>query len=155
MVTVARASAVGLILSLLTMGEGLPILRKEHNFTICDGVKDELKIHSLIFNPDPIKPHTVLSVKAKGTYIGTKVTTGGEVKLSISYYGVPVASKEFDVCTHFGLKCPLDPGANVVAELDYRIANIPLSGVTLDVQIDITDQDADEITCLNTKADVA
>lgn len=123
-----------------------------HDFQICPGVADHLHIASLEFMPDPIKPESTLHVVAKGTLdIAVSAAT---VKLAVSYYGVPVTSKSFDGCASFGLKCPQKAGTQLTGTIDYHIPNIPLSGVTLDVQIDVVDGQDKPISCLKTQARV-
>lgn len=123
-----------------------------HHFERCVGVTDHLRISSLSFNPDPVKPDSMLKVDVTGTL--DEFIDGGSAKLTVTYYGVPLAVVSFDLCKQFGIVCPQKAGAAFEGTISYHVPAIPLSGVTLDVEIDVADKKGVSISCIKTQAKV-
>mmetsp|Transcript_28872 Transcript_28872/g.84641 ORF Transcript_28872/g.84641 Transcript_28872/m.84641 type:complete len:152 (-) Transcript_28872:373-828(-) len=132
----------------LPVGLGGP----DHPFDVCPDTVDHLHIASISFDPDPIQSAHALHVTVKGRL--DEAITGGSAKLTVSYYGVPVASISFDICSEFGVQCPQKAGTPFAGTISYNVPAIPLSGVTLDVQIDVKDAGGKPITCIKTQAKV-
>ncbi|KAG8463214.1 hypothetical protein KFE25_011211 [Diacronema lutheri] len=124
-----------------------------HHFERCPGVTDHLRISAMDFDPDPVKPDAELRVAIAGTL--DREVDGGAAKLTVSYYGVPLAIVAFDICKQFGIVCPKKAGTPFNGRISYHVPTIPLSGVTLDVQIDVTDAKGAQISCIKTQAKVA
>lgn len=123
-----------------------------HHFERCAGVVDHLRISELSFDPDPVRPDATLRVRVAGKL--DEPVEGGSAKLTISYYGVPVAMIAFDICAQFGISCPQKAGTPFHGLIAYPVPDIPLSGVTLDVQIDVVDAKGRPISCIKTQAKV-
>jgi ribose 5-phosphate isomerase len=81
--------------------------------------------------------------------------SGGEVKLTISYYSVPLTVVTLDVCKQFGVSCPQKGGAHFRGAITYRVPMVPLSDVTVDVQIDVADRLGKSVSCIKTQAKIA
>lgn len=123
-----------------------------HPFERCAGVKDHLRVSQMDFLPDPVLPDTDLRVSIAGN--ADVDLFAGVAKLAVSYYGVPVTSLTFDACTQFGITCPMKAGSDFKGGIQYRVPAIPLTGVTLDIQIDVIDASGNPISCLKTQAKV-
>jgi hypothetical protein len=124
-----------------------------HPFDRCPGVTDHLRISAMDFTPDPVKSDATLRVAVQGTL--DEDILGGSAKLTVSYYGVPITSVDFDICKQFGITCPRKAGEQFEGVIMYKVPTIPLTGVTLDVEIDVSDKAGKPISCLKTQAKVA
>mmetsp|Transcript_5889 Transcript_5889/g.16057 ORF Transcript_5889/g.16057 Transcript_5889/m.16057 type:complete len:158 (+) Transcript_5889:66-539(+) len=124
----------------------------EHPFEVCPDSVDHLHIRSLQFTPDPVSPEATLRVDIKGTL--DEDVSGGKATLDISYYGVPLTSISFDLCTNFGITCPQKQGSDFEGHITYKVPAVPITGVTLDVQIHVEDEHGKPISCIKTQAKV-
>ena len=117
-----------------------------HDFNICSGKKDLLGIAAVSISPDPIQPGSTLTFKISGGPTSVEVT-GGTATLSVSIYGATILSLPFDVCSQFGITCPVAKGEKWNGGISYPIPKeIPTFG-SVTAKIDITDKSGSELTC--------
>ncbi|KAJ1622782.1 hypothetical protein T492DRAFT_1059951 [Pavlovales sp. CCMP2436] len=124
-----------------------------HTFERCAGVADHLGISAMDFNPEPVRPNHDLVVAVNGTL--DRSLGGGVVKLTISYYTVPLTVLTLDLCKQFGISCPQKGGTPFRGVITYNVPTVPLSDVTVDVQIDVSDKQGKQISCIKTQVKVA
>jgi hypothetical protein len=98
-----------------------------HSYEKCPGAPDHLGISSLEIDPDPIRSDAPLRV----TFAGTPDVPieGGNGRLDVSYYGVPLASLAFDFCKSLSINCPRKAGEPFKGVMAYHVPVVPLTGV--------------------------
>eukprot|EP00992_Anisonema_acinus_P015453 TRINITY_DN9757_c0_g1_i2.p2 TRINITY_DN9757_c0_g1~~TRINITY_DN9757_c0_g1_i2.p2 ORF type:complete len:110 (-),score=31.74 TRINITY_DN9757_c0_g1_i2:74-403(-) len=87
-----------------------------------------------------------LTITAHGTM--SQVVTGGDLHVSAKLDGIPVLSKQLDLCTvmkQANLTCPIPSGPAKIA-MTVDIPTIPVHG-TVSVEATATTKDNKEITC--------
>lgn len=121
------------------------------HFRACHGAASSERVHisSLTFEPYPARPGSHLLVTVKGVH--DDEIKGGRAELRASYYGMPVASFDIDLCSDFGLSCPHRAGS-FQGTLKYQIPQLPISGITLDLHVDVLNAAGVSIGCIRTEA---
>ena len=120
---------------------------KAHEFTKCDPpVEDQLKVNAVAFSPDPVEPGKPLVVKISGGPTDVEVT-GGKATLSVLLFGTKVINIDFDVCTEFGVKCPVAKGENWNGAITYDIPSEIPSGISATAQVNIKDAAGNDLSC--------
>ena len=91
-----------------------------HDFTHCPGVTDELQITAVSLSPDPVHPSCNVVVKVSGGPTEIAVS-GGNATLSLILFGSTVYRKGYDICTEFGVSCPVPAGEKWSGQIQQAI----------------------------------
>ena len=73
--------------------------------------------------------------------------TGGKATLSVLLFGTKVINIDFDVCTEFGVKCPVAKGENWNGALTDDIPSEIPSGISATAQVNIKDAAGNDLSC--------
>ena len=118
-----------------------------HDFTVCDGITDDLKITAVDLSPDPPAAGKSLTVKVTGGPTSVAVT-GGEATLNGFAFNTHIYGPlSFDICTDFGVKCPVAAGDSWDGQISYPIPSVAPKGLKLSLKVDITDEKNQELSC--------
>ena len=129
-----------LLLALLSFGCA-------HDFQVCEGISDELKITSVNLTPDPPAAGKSITVEVDGGPTSVEVK-GGKATLNIYAFNTHIYGPlSFDLCTDFGVKCPVANGAKWDGKITYPIPSVAPKGLKLSLKIDITDENSKELSC--------
>ena len=121
-----------------------------HDFSICSGVTDKLGINAVSLSPDPVKGGVPLTVKVSGGPTSVEVT-GGTATLSVTLFGSKILQLPFDLCTKFGVTCPVQQGEKWNGVISYPIPKALPSFGSITAQVDITDTNGKELSCFTMK----
>ncbi len=102
-------------------------------------------VSDVVLSPNPVVHGQVLNVTIYASPISN--ITSGSADLSVSVFGIKVASITFDLCSQMGLKCPLIANRPIVAQLAYDIPASAPSGITANCEVDITDARGSKLSC--------
>ena len=117
----------------------LAVTATAHDFTHCPGVTDELGIAAVSLSPDPVHPSCNVVVKVSGGPTEIAVS-GGNATLSLILFGSTVYRKGYDICTEFGVSCPVPAGEKWSGQIQQAIPKeIPTFG-SIKAQVDIYNQ---------------
>lgn len=117
-------------------------------FSTCGG-DGSVTVQSVNVDPYPVQAGKDVNVAAAAT--GTKTLTGGQAKVTVKLGFVPVLTKSIDICTVNA--CPIAPGP-VTLKLTEALPDLGIHGVTVKVDVAISDQDSKEVACVEAEVKV-
>ncbi|KAF8090087.1 hypothetical protein N665_0487s0007 [Sinapis alba] len=137
----AISHALPLILLLFLL---LPSLRAT-SFHYCDKRLDPVKVKAVEISPDPVVSGEAATFKITGS-TGEDIS-GGEVVISVSYFGVHVHTETHDLCDES--TCPIAPGSFVLSHSQTLPPITPPGTYTL--KMTINDKNGGRLTCISFK----
>ncbi|KAG2330021.1 hypothetical protein Bca52824_001201 [Brassica carinata] len=122
----------------------LPSLRAT-SFHYCDKRLDPVKVKSVEISPDPVVSGKAATFKITGS-TGEDIS-GGEVVISVSYFGIHVHTETHDLCDESS--CPIAPGSFVLSHSQTLPSITPPGTYTL--KMTINDKNGERLTCISFK----
>eukprot|EP00992_Anisonema_acinus_P000708 TRINITY_DN10259_c0_g1_i1.p2 TRINITY_DN10259_c0_g1~~TRINITY_DN10259_c0_g1_i1.p2 ORF type:complete len:144 (-),score=33.31 TRINITY_DN10259_c0_g1_i1:47-478(-) len=114
----------------------------------CAKTDDILSGQGITWSPKDVHSNEKLTITAHGTM--SQEVTGGDIHVSAKLDGIPVLTKQFDLCDALkqaNLTCPIPKGPAQVA-LTVDIPSIPVHG-TVSVEATAVTKASKEITCVS------
>ena len=124
-----------------------------HDFKKCPNTTDKLAVSAVSLSPDPIVPGTNVVVKLSGGPTAV-IVSGGKATLSLKLFGVVIFTEDFDICTQFGIKCPVAVGEKWTAQITQAIPKQAPAGAPITTIIDIFDKAGKKLSCLEMEVKV-
>eukprot|EP00943_MAST-04B_sp_MAST-4B-sp1_P000409 g409.t1 len=119
---------------------------EDTNFTKC-GI-DKLNVSEVSLSPYPVTPGSTLSVKISGGPT-TVAVNGGNATLALKVFGATLYYRVFDICTQFGVTCPVQKGAKWTGEIKQDIPKDAPTGITVQAEVNIYDSLKKNLSCID------
>ena len=118
----------------------LALVTNAHNFNVCDN-KNSINLKNLELTPDPPVAGQSLKVTLNGQ-TGVLLTQP-KAHLQFSVLGIPVSNLDLDICS--SNQCPVDANDSYNWVVEYPIPDDHPGGMTIDVTLDINDNNANSL----------
>ena len=119
---------------------------EDTNFTKCG--LDKLNVTEVSLSPYPVTPGSTLSVKISGGPTAVAVQ-GGNATLALKVFGATLFFEVFDICTQFGVTCPVQKGAKWTGEIKQDIPKDAPTGIPVQAEVNIRDSDKKNLSCID------